>query len=103
MDENYVRAIHIAEGLKIYMPNKEGCYELEKKLNDLGIKTRVGCACGTDIWSIYIISVPDILVGTCKEIKDNVWCDVNSDICSGKGLKPLTKDYSIASGIRMYP
>ena len=67
-EDNCVRAIRIAKGLKIWMPNKESCYNLEKKLNDIGIETRVGCTCETDWWSIYIISVPDILVGTYRTI-----------------------------------
>lgn len=68
-ENNYVRVVRITEGLKIWMPNdKEGCYELEKKLNDIGIKTRVGCTCGTNLWSIYIISVPESLVNTYQTI-----------------------------------
>ena len=64
MDNNYVRAIHIAPGLKVYMPDKESCLDLENKLNRLGIKTRSGRNCEADIWSIYIISVPDELDDT---------------------------------------
>lgn len=68
-ENNYVRVVRITEGLKIWMPNdKKGCYELEKKLNDIGIKTRVGCACETDLWSIYIISIPENLIGTEAEL-----------------------------------
>lgn len=67
---NYVRAIPIVEGLKVFMPNEETCYELEKELNAIGIRTRVGRNCEADIWSIYIISVPDELDGVMKEIED---------------------------------
>ena len=69
MDENnYVRAIPITEGLKVYMPNRESCYDLDKKLNDIGIETRVGCNCEIDLWSIYIISVPDNIQDTCTTV-----------------------------------
>ncbi len=63
-ENNYVRAVRIAEGLKIFMPDKKSCLELEKKLNEVGIKTRSGRNCEIDLWSIYIISVPDELVNT---------------------------------------
>ena len=63
-ENNYVRAVSIAEGLKIFMPDKKSCLELEKKLNEVGIKTRSGRNCEIDLWSIYIISVPDELVNT---------------------------------------
>ena len=69
MNEKYITpVIRITEGLKIFMPNKESSYELEMKLNALGVKTRVGSNCEIDLWSIYIISVPDNLVNTYKEI-----------------------------------
>lgn len=67
-ENNYVRAIQIVEGQKVWMPNKESCYELEKKLNAVGIETRVGNTCGTNMWSIYIISIPDILINTEVEL-----------------------------------
>lgn len=67
-ENNYVRATRIVEGLKIFMPNEKSCLELEKKLNDVGIKTRSGRNWEIDLWSIYIISVPDKLVGTNKTI-----------------------------------
>ena len=59
-----VRAIHITEGLKLFMQNKESCLEMEKKLNELGIKTRAGRNCEIDLWSIYVISVPENLIDT---------------------------------------
>lgn len=61
-ENNCTRAMHIIEGQKIWMPNKEGCYGLEKRLNSIGIKTKVENICGTNLWSIYIISIPDILI-----------------------------------------
>ena len=68
---NYVRAVCIAEGLKIFMPNKKSCLELEEKLNEIGVKTRAGRNCEIDLWSIYVISVPDNWVNDEVEI-DNV-------------------------------
>lgn len=65
---NHIRAVRIVEGLKVYMPNKESCLELEKKLNNIGIKTRAGRNCEIDLWSIYIISIPDKLVDTFRMI-----------------------------------
>lgn len=65
---NYIQFIPISEGCKIWPSNKESCLDIEKKLNSIGVKTRVGCACGTDIWSIYIISVPDNLINTEVEL-----------------------------------
>lgn len=61
-DSNYARAVYVIEGLKIFMPNKKSCLELEKKLNDIGVQTRAGRNCEIDLWSIYIISVPENLI-----------------------------------------
>lgn len=65
---NTVKAVQIVEGLKVFMPDKESCLELEKELNRLGIKTRSGRNCEADIWSIYIISVPDNIHDTCTTV-----------------------------------
>ena len=62
------RAVQIVEGLKVFMPDKESCLELEKEHNRLGIKTRTGRNCEADIWSIYIISVPDNIHDTCTTV-----------------------------------
>lgn len=62
------RAVQIVEGLKVFMPDKESCLDLEAKLNRLGIKTRSGRNCEADIWSIYIISVPDNIQDTCTTV-----------------------------------
>ena len=62
-DEYIVPVIQIVEGLKIYRESQESCIKLQKELEKYNIKTRVGCACDTDIWSLYVISVPDELVG----------------------------------------
>lgn len=61
-ENNYVPVIRVTEGRKIFMPNQERCLEIEKKLNELGVQTRVGHNIEADWWSIYIISVPDNLV-----------------------------------------
>lgn len=58
---NYVRAIHIIEGQKIYMPDKENAMKLDKKLKELGVEIRPGRNVEVDIWCIYIISVPEEL------------------------------------------
>ena len=59
-----VRVVRITEGLKLWMANKQSCLELEKKLNEMGVKTRAGRNWEIDLWSIYIISVPENLVDT---------------------------------------
>ena len=59
-----VRVIRITEGLKLWMGNKQSCLELEKKLNEIGVKTRAVRNCEIDLWSIYVISVPENLVNT---------------------------------------
>ena len=63
-ENNRVPAIRITEGLKIFMPNKESCCKLEKQLNELGVKTRAGRNCEIDLWSIYIIAVPENAIDT---------------------------------------
>lgn len=64
---DFVQAVQVVEGLKVWFTNKKSCLEMEKELNNLGIKTRVGCnEAGT--WSIYIISVPEELVETYQEL-----------------------------------
>lgn len=66
--QDYVRAIRIIEGLKVYMPDRESTMELDKKLKKLGIKTRPGRNVEADIWSIYIISIPEELDRTSREL-----------------------------------
>ena len=61
MDE-YVRVVCIAEGLKIYLKDKLACLDMQDKLQVLGIKTRMGCN-EANMWSLYVISVPDELEG----------------------------------------
>lgn len=61
--EYIVPAFHIREGCKIYLEGQRACLEMEKKLNEVGIQTRVGCN-EANMWSIYIISVPEELIDT---------------------------------------
>lgn len=66
---NYITpVIHVVEGQKIWMPNEKRCYEMEEKLNKLGIETRTNCTCGTNLWSVYIVSIPDKLNGMYCEL-----------------------------------
>lgn len=67
-ENNYVRVIRVTEGRKIFMPNQERCLEIEKKLNEYGVQTRVGYNVEADWWSIYIISVPENKIGTYENI-----------------------------------
>ena len=67
-NEDVVRVIQVIEGLKIYGDSKEHCMKLQEKLHQYGIETRLGCTCETDIWSLYVVSVPDDLVGQYKEL-----------------------------------
>ena len=54
-----------------------------------------------ELQGLYM-NVKDILEGDYyTEIETNN--EANTDILSGKGLKPLAKDYSTSSGIREYP
>ena len=61
---NYNKVVYIAEGLKIWMPNEESCHKLQRQLNNIGVKTKIGNTCGTSLWSIYVISIPNILDDT---------------------------------------
>lgn len=66
MDE-YVHSWLVVEGGKIYLKDELACREMQDKLQVLGIETRIGCN-EANMWSLYVISVPDELVGTYKEI-----------------------------------
>jgi hypothetical protein len=58
---NHIRVVPVTEGMKIFMPNKESCLTLERKLNHTGIRTRAGRNREIDLWGIYIISIPEPL------------------------------------------
>lgn len=62
-DGYIVPAYHIHEGCKIYLEGQKACLKMEEKLNKVGIETRVGCNLA-GMWSIYVISVPEKLIGT---------------------------------------
>lgn len=61
MNNFIVPVIHVIEGLKIYRKSQESCIKLQKELEKYNIKTRIGCACDSNIWSLYVISVPNEL------------------------------------------
>lgn len=67
-NEDIMRVTQIIEGLKIYGDSKEHCIKLQEKLTQYGIETRLGCTCETDIWSLYVVSIPDGLVGQYKKL-----------------------------------
>lgn len=67
-ESHCVPVIRITEGRKLFMPNQERCLDIEKKLNELGVQTRVGHNIEADLWSIYIISVPESKIGTYEKI-----------------------------------
>lgn len=68
MDE-YVHVWPITEGGKIYLKDELACLDMQDKLQVLGVKTRIGCNLA-NMWSLYVISVLDELVGTYKEMND---------------------------------
>lgn len=63
-----VKVISIIEGQKIYMPDKESTMKFDKKLKELDVQTRPGKNVEANIWSIYIISVPENLDGVSCEL-----------------------------------
>lgn len=54
-DKNYVRAVEICKGCKIYSTDENNLYELDKELNKLGFKTR----CDTGTMSIAVLEKPE--------------------------------------------
>jgi len=54
-DKNYVRAVEICKGSKIYNTDENDLYELDKELNELGFKTRMGRNCDTGTLSIAVL------------------------------------------------
>ena len=57
-DKNYVRAVEICKGSKIYSTDENDLYELDKELNELGFKTRMGRNCDTGTLSIAVLEEP---------------------------------------------
>lgn len=54
-DKRYVKAIEICKGSKIYSTNENDLYKLDKELNELGFKTRMGRNCDTGTLSIAVL------------------------------------------------
>lgn len=58
-DKNYVRTVEICKGSKIYSTDENDLYELDKELNELGFKTRMGRNCDTGTLSIVVLEEPE--------------------------------------------
>ena len=58
-DKRYVRAVEICKGSKIYSTDENDLYELDKELNELGFRTRVGRNCDTGTLSIAVLEEPE--------------------------------------------
>lgn len=58
-DKNYVRGIEICKDYKIYSTDENYLYELNKELNELGFKTRMGRDCDTGTLSIAVLEEPE--------------------------------------------
>ncbi|MCI7206614.1 MAG: hypothetical protein MSA15_11595 [Clostridium sp.] len=58
-DKNYVRAVEIYKGSKIYSTDENDLYELDKELNKLGFKTRMSRNCDTGTLSIAVLEEPE--------------------------------------------
>ena len=58
-DKNYVKAVEICKGSKIYSTDENDLYELDKELNELGFKTRMGRNCDTGTLSIAVLEEPE--------------------------------------------
>ena len=58
-DKNYVRAVEICKGSKIYSTDENDLYELDKELNKLGFKTRMGRNCDIGTLSIAVLKEPE--------------------------------------------
>ena len=54
-----VRAVEIYKGSKIYSTDENDLYELDKELNKLGFKTRMGRNCDTGTLSIAVLKEPE--------------------------------------------
>ena len=58
-DKNYVRAVEICKGSKIYSTDENELYKLDKELNELGFKTRMGRNYDTGTLSIAVLEEPE--------------------------------------------
>lgn len=66
-DKKYVRVAEISKGSKIYSTDENDLYELNKELNELGFKTRMGRNCDTGTLSTAVLE--EIKIGN-KHIKE---------------------------------
>lgn len=58
-DSRYMRAMRIGKSDKIYCINEDELYEVDKKLNELGYKTKMGRNCDTRTLSIVVLEEPE--------------------------------------------
>ena len=58
-DKRYVKAIEICKGSKIYNTDENDLYKLDKELNELGFKTKMGRDCDTGTLSIAVLEEPE--------------------------------------------
>lgn len=58
-DKNYVKAVEIRKGDKIYCKGEGILYELDKELNELGFKTKISRNCDAETLSIVILEEPE--------------------------------------------
>ena len=54
-----VRAVEICKGSKIYSTDENDLYKLDKELNKLGFKTRMGRNCDIGTLSIAVLKEPE--------------------------------------------
>lgn len=58
-DKRYVKAIEICKGSKIYSTDENDLYKLNKELNELGFKTKMGRNYDTGTLSIAVLEEPE--------------------------------------------
>ncbi len=58
-DKKHTRTVKICKGSKIYSTDENSLYELDKELNKLGFKTRMGKNCDTGTLNIVILEEPE--------------------------------------------
>lgn len=58
-DKNYIKAVEICKGSKIYSTDENDLCKLDKELNELGFKTRMGRNCDTGTLNIAVLEEPE--------------------------------------------
>lgn len=58
-DKRYVKAIEICKGSKIYSTDENYLYKLDKELNELGFKTKMGRDCDIGTLNIAVLEEPE--------------------------------------------